>query len=92
MIVTFNLLSGKKFNSDDVDREVHIEWEEVNVRKGYSTADSVIATLHKGSSVTLTGNSYEYLMGNGIATDSWKEVKLGNGTTGWIVTKSIKTV
>lgn len=90
MIVAPNLLSRKKFNSDNVGREVRIEWEEVNLRKGHSALEKVITTLHKGSSVTLTGNSYNCLIGNGIATDSWVEVELKNGTTGWVVTTSIE--
>lgn len=89
-IVVSSLSSGKKFKSNNVGREVRIEWEEVNVRKGYSTTDSVITTLRNGSSVTLTGNSYDYLMGNGIATDSWTEIELKDGTTGWVVNASIK--
>lgn len=90
LFVKFNF--GKQFKEDNVGRQVCIEWEEVNLREGYSTLEKVITTLHEGSSVTLTGNYYDCLIGNGLSTDSWTEVKLKDGTTGWVVNASIKWI
>lgn len=81
---------GKQFNQDNVGRQVLIQWEEVNLRESCDTSKKVITTLRKGSTVTLTGNYYECLIGDGLPTDSWTEVQLDNGTIGWIVTTSIK--
>ncbi len=92
MIVAFNLLSGQQFKADNVGRQVRIGWEEVNLREGPSTSKKVITILSRGSSVTLTGNSYSVLMGIGSPADSWTEVELSNGTTGWVVTTSIKSI
>ena len=69
---------------------VRIEYEEVNLREGPSTSKKVITTLSKGRTVTLTGNHYDYLFRNGLSIDSWTEVELKDGTTGWVVTTSIK--
>lgn len=90
LLIGFVSPSGEKFKPDNVGRQVRIRWEEVNLRTGYSTSNEIITTLFKGSSVTLTGNYYEYFIENGISIDSWTEVELKDGTIGWVVTTSIK--
>lgn len=82
--------SGEQFKADNVGCQVRVGWEEVNLRENYSTSSNIIATLHRGSSVTLTGKSYSIFIGNGSSTDSWTEVKLKDGTTGWVVESSIE--
>lgn len=82
----------KDFYSDKAGEQVSIGWEEVNLREGPSTSKKVIATLHRGSSVTLTGNSYSFITGSGSPTDSWIEVELKDGTIGWVVVASIKSI
>ena len=80
---------GKQFNEDTVGQEVSIDWEEVNVREDHSTSSEIITSLTRGKVVTLTGNSFEYLGGDGRNNDSWTEIELPNGTIGWVVTRSI---
>lgn len=80
--------SGKKFSPDNVGRQVRIGWEEVNLRTGYSTSSEIITILHKGSSVTLTGNSCESMLIE-TSNDTWTEVQLKDGTIGWVTTYSI---
>ena len=72
-----------------MDREVSIRWEEVNVRKNHTTSAEIITSLTHGNVVTLTGNSFEYAGGDGRNNDSWTEIRLSNGTIGWVVTPSI---
>ena len=81
--------SKPTFNENDVDRQVSIEWTEVNVRAGYSTSNEVISSLKAGTDVTLTGYQFDYLGGNSKATESWVEIQLEDGTTGWVVRRSI---
>ena len=85
----FARASKPAFDESDVGRKVSIEWSEVNVRTGYSTSEEVITSLHKGNHVTLTGYSFNYLGGNSKATESWVEIQLEDGTTGWVVRHSI---
>ena len=70
-------------------RQVSIEWEVVNVRQGYSTSDPIITSIPHGTQVTLTGRYYDYLGGEDLATESWVEIQLENGTIGWVVRCSI---
>lgn len=81
--------SKPAFDEYNVGRQVSIEWEEVNLRAGYSLSKDIISTIDAGTRVTLTGYQFDYLGGNSKATESWVEVALDNGTTGWIVRSSI---
>lgn len=79
---------GNQYDESNVNREVCIEWSTVNLREDHSTWSDVKDQLNCGDTVTLTGYSYEKI-GDGQATESWTEVLLPNGETGWIVTTSI---
>ena len=80
---------GNQYDEANVNREVSIEWSTVNLRENHSTWSDIITEINYGETVTLTGYSYEYFGGDGQATESWTEVELPNGKTGWIVTTSI---
>ena len=84
MVSTF----GNQYDEANVNREVSIEWSTVNLRENHSTWSDVKDQLSCGDTVTLTGYSYEKI-GDGQATESWTEVKMPSGETGWIVTTSI---
>lgn len=81
---------GKQHKEENVGREVSIRWEMVNLRESYSTTSDVIAELHQGTKVYLTGNSYDYISAEDLPTETWQEVRTASGKTGWIVTESIK--
>jgi len=81
---------GKQYDEKSVDLEVCIAWETVNLREDYSTNSDVIAELHQGENVFLTGHSYEYAGSEDLSTESWHQVRTSSGQTGWIVTDSIQ--
>lgn len=51
----------------------------LNVRSGYSQKSSIIGSLAKGATVQIKGNYY-----NWETQESWFEVYLNNGKTGWV--------
>ena len=81
--------SGKQFKEKNVGREVAIRWEEVNVREEHSTNSAILTSLKEGDRVTLTGYFFEYAGGDGRSNDNWTEVRLSDGSIGWVVTPSI---
>jgi len=89
IILVMSAFFGKQYDEDNVGREVCIRWEEVNVRENHSTSAEIITSLTCGTTVTLTGNSFEYAGGDGRSYDSWTEIQLSNGSIGWVVTPSI---
>ena len=89
VVAVFSTVSGGHFSEERSGKVVSIEWDEVNLRESHSTSSKVITSLVYGNKVTLTGNSYEYTGGTGEATESWVEVSLPDGTTGWIVSSSV---
>lgn len=76
-----NNLSGK---------EARIVWDEVNLRSSHTVTSEVLTSLSRGDKVTLTGDHFEYLGGDGSSSaENWVEVILPDNTTGWIVQSSV---
>ena len=52
--------------------------ESVNVRSGAGTGNSVVSSVSRGTSVQVIGHDFSDI------SDGWYQVRLSNGTTGWI--------
>ena len=89
-IVAINAIHTTRYDESMEGVEKTISWEMVNLRESYSTNSKVIDSLDLGANVTLTGYSYEYFGGNGSSEETWTQVKLSDGTVGWLVTASIR--
>ena len=81
---------GEKYDAEDANRVISIKWEMVNLREDHSTSSDVIAELHQGDTVTLTGYSYEYVSAEDLPTESWQQIRTSSGQIGRVVTSSIK--
>lgn len=68
-----------------------VDWEYVNLRVDHSTSSKSMGELSYGTVVTLTGHTYEAIGGCPELThlDSWVEVELNDGSTGWVVTVAL---
>lgn len=80
---------GEHFYKDLKGTETTVSWEYVNLRDDHKENSKVIMTLIQNDEVTLTGNKYDYLGGDGKSHDVWLEITTKNGITGWIVGDAI---
>lgn len=82
---------GEKYDPELAGKLAYVEWECVILRSKPTTNSKAIDELSYGTVVTLTGNTCEHI--GGVAElaflDSWVEVELHNGTTGWVVRTSL---
>ena len=78
---------GRSYQKDLAGETRTIQWEYVNLREKPNTTSyvEVLRELPRGTKVTLTGNILECLDGP-TNQDHWSEVRLEDGTTGWVVT------
>ena len=82
---------GTKTIEEYKGKTLPIRWEEVNVRQGHSMNENVISSLQKGRTVILTGVRYDdALVLDDVPWKSWTQVRLSDGTLGWIVTEAIQ--
>ena len=92
LVGVFCLSFGKKHDRKLEGVEKTISYEIVNVRSKPSTSGgdkTIITVIAKGATVTLTGNKYNHLDGDNSNPQSWVEVKLTDGTIGWIADQAI---
>lgn len=82
-------LCGEHFYKNLKGTETTISWDYVNLRDGHTENANIITNLIQNDEVTLTGNKYDILGGDGKSHDVWLEITTKNGITGWIVGDAI---
>ena len=66
-------------SNDSTTGNATVKTDTANVRSDAGYSAKVVATLHKGDPVTMTGKSKT------VGDKTWKQVKLKNGTSGWML-------
>lgn len=85
ILVSVFMPGKEKYDESRAGESAQIVYETLNVRD--EPDGEVIGQLYSGNTVTLTGNSVEFLMMS--ENGSWSEISY-KGTTAWVVTQAVR--